>query len=144
MPEVPAGKGKNKMKKPNAKTDTKDEIARYAKAQIPACAEICRTLRREIDSVLTNAASRIYYSMPVWFIKDNAVVGYNAKSSYVNLLFWNGQAFNEKELTAAGKFKAAQIQFTKASEIDLKSLRRWLRKAKKDIWDYKGLRAKKC
>jgi hypothetical protein len=125
------------MKKPNAKTGIKDEIARYEKAQTPAFAEICKTLRKEIDSVLTKATSRIYYSMPVWFIKDNPVVGYNAKSNYVNLLFWNGQAFSEKELIAAGKFKAAQIKFTNVSEIDLKSLRRWLRKSKTDIWDYK-------
>jgi hypothetical protein len=144
MPKVPAGKVIKKMKKLTAEVNTNNEIARYEKEQIPAFAEICNTLHREIDSVLTNATSRIYYSMPVWFIKDNAVVGYNAKQKQVNLLFWNGQAFNEKELTAAGKFKAAQIQFTNASEIDLKSLRRWLRKAKKDIWDYKGLRAKEC
>jgi hypothetical protein len=127
------------MKKPDVKVKEIDEIARYTTAQKLAYAEICRTLRKEIDSVLTRATSRIYYSMPVWFIKDNPVVGYNAKPNYVNLLFWNGQAFNEKDLIAAGKFKAAQIKFTKVSEIDPKSLRRWLRKSKTDIWDYKGL-----
>jgi hypothetical protein len=119
-----------------------DEIDRYARSQIPAHAEICNVLRKEIDSILSEAASRIYYAMPVWFIGDNPVVGYNAKPDYVNLLFWNGQAFNEKELPAAGKFKAAQIKFTKASEIDKKSLRRWLRKSKSAVWDVKGHRDK--
>lgn len=123
------------MKKPIAQNAGIDEIARYTKAQKPSHAGICNVLRAEIDSVLSKAASRIYYAMPVWFVDDKPVVGYNAKPNYVNLLFWNGQAFNEEKLIAAGKFKAAQIKFTKVSEIDPKLLRRWLRKAKTDIWD---------
>jgi hypothetical protein len=130
------------MKKSTAQTQVKDEIDHYAKAQIPAHTEICNLLRKEIDAILPKASSRIYYSMPVWFIGENPVVGYKAMPKYVNLLFWNGQAFNEKELTAAGKFKAAQIKFTKVSEIDPKSLRRWLKKSQKDVWDFKGLRKK--
>lgn len=78
--------------------------------------------------------------MPVWFIGENPVVGYNAKATYVNLLFWNGQAFKEKELIPAGKFMAAQIRFSKASEIDLQALQRWLKKSKSAIGDYKNLR----
>jgi hypothetical protein len=126
------------MKKSTVKIPVDDEIGRYAKAQIPAHTEICNLLRKEIDSILPKASSKIYYSMPVWFIGENPVVGYNAKPKYVNLLFWNGQAFNEKKLIAAGKFKAAQIKFTKVSEIDPISLRRWLRKSKTDIWVLKG------
>jgi hypothetical protein len=76
--------------------------------------------------------------MPVWFINENAVVGYKATDTCVNLLFGNGQAFDEKDLTAAGKFHAARIKYSKASDIDLKSLRRWLKKAKTDIWDLKS------
>jgi hypothetical protein len=132
------------MIKPTVKIHVEDEIDRYAKSQIPAYAAICNSLRKEIDSILTKASSRIYYAMPVWFIGENPVVGYNVKPNHVNLLFWNGQAFNDHGLIAAGKFKAAQIKFTKVSEIDQKSLRRWLRKSKFDIWDLKGLRDKDC
>ena len=68
------------------------------------------------------------------------MAGYNVTAKKgVNLLFWNGQSFDEPALKAAGKFKAAQIQFTDESEIDVKALRRWLKKARTDIWDYRGL-----
>ena len=49
--------------------------------------------------------------------------------------------FDEPGLVAAGKFKAAQIHYGSADEIRVADLRRWLRKAAKDIWDYRGLRA---
>jgi hypothetical protein len=78
--------------------------------------------------------------MPVWFMDGNPVVGYNATAKYVNLLFWNGQSFIEKGLTAAGKFKAAQIKYTDVSEIDEKTLRRWLKEAGTKIWNFKDIR----
>jgi hypothetical protein len=56
----------------------------------------------------------------------------------VNLLFWSGQLFGDSSLKAVGKFKAAQIQFTDASQIDPKALKRWLKKSSKEIWDYQG------
>ena len=59
----------------------------------------------------------------------------------MNLLFWNGQAFDEPALTAAGKFRAAQIKYTDAADIDEQALRRWVRKAAKDIWDFRSYRA---
>ena len=78
--------------------------------------------------------------MPVWFVGENPVVGFNVTAQKgVNLLFWNGQSFGEPALKAAGKFKAAQIQFTDGTQIDLKMLRRWLKKAGTDIWDYSGI-----
>jgi len=90
--------------------------------------------------VLTKATSRIWHAIPVWFIAENPVVGYNVTAKKgVNLLFWNGQSFAEPELKEAGKFRAAQIQFTDVSQIDPKAIRRWLKKAKTDIWDYQGL-----
>ncbi len=78
--------------------------------------------------------------MPVWFVGEDPVVGYKSNGKNVNLLFWNGQAFNEPELRAAGKHKAAQIQFTDIAQIDQKALRRWIGKAGKEIWDYADLR----
>jgi hypothetical protein len=117
-----------------------DEISRYASAQSKTFAEICNLLKNEIDKILINAESRIYYSAPVWFIDDNPIVGYNATAKHVNLLFWSGQEFKEKELIAAGKFKAAQIKYTNITEINIDQLEKWLKKSKTKIWDYKNLR----
>jgi hypothetical protein len=80
---------------------------------------------------------------PVWFVGENPVVGYKASAKYVNLLFWNGQSFGDPALQPAGSFKAAQIKFTKVAEIDRKALRRWLKKAGTEIWDYRALRKRK-
>ena len=53
----------------------------------------------------------------------------------VNLLFWNGQAFDEPGLKPVGKYRAAQAVFRDTAEIDPKAIRRWLRKAKSDVLD---------
>ena len=126
------------------RTAESDDPAAYERAQPPRYRAICRLLRSEISAALPKATSRIYHAVPVWFVGDNAVVGYSVTAKRgVNLLFWNGQALNEPELKAAGKFKAAQIQFQDVAEINTKNLRRWLKKAGKDIWDFSSLR-KKC
>jgi hypothetical protein len=135
-------KPKNTKSDKASKTESagSDAIASYAKAQPEAFDAICQTLQKEIDAALPKADSKIWHAIPVWFIGGNPVVGYKATTKYVNLLFWNGQSFKEPGLEPAGKFKAAQIKFMDVSEIDLKTLRRWLKKAKTDIWDYQGLR----
>jgi len=116
--------------------DGADVIAHYAKTQTPEHAAICRALRAELDAVLPKATSKIWHGSPVWFIGENPVAGYNVTSKKgVNLLFWNGQSFGESALKAAGKGRAAQIQFTDVSEIDPNALRRWLKRAGTDIWD---------
>ena len=116
-----------------------DAIARYDKVQAAEHAAICQALRGEIDDVLPKATAKIWHGSPVWFIGENPVVGYNVTSKKgVNLLFWNGQSFGEPALQPAGKFRAAQIQFTDVSQIDRKALRRWLKSACTDIWDYRG------
>lgn len=105
-------------------------------------AEVCSALRTLIDATLPRATSRIWHGDPVWFMAEHPVVGYSVTSRRsVKLLFWNGQSFDEPELEATGKFKAAQIQFSHVSEIDRKSLRRWLGKARTLIWDYEGIPA---
>ena len=122
----------------------KETIASYVSAQKPELAAVCRLLRKEIDATLPMAGAMIYHGMPVWFIAGNAVVGFGVTSKKkVNLLFWNGQAFKEPDLEAVGKFRAAQIQFGDAEEIDKKKLKKWLKKAGKDIWDFEGMRKKK-
>ena len=113
-----------------------DKVSLYEKKQISKHERICRKLRKEIDLAMPKALSKMYYAMPVWFIEGIPVVSYNATSEYVNLMFWNGQEFHERGLLAAGKYHAAQIKYTDASEIDEKSLRRWLKKAKSLLWDY--------
>ncbi len=67
-------------------------------------------------------------------------MGYKAGGEHVGLLFWNGQAFDEPELKAAGKHKAAKIQFTDIKQVDQKALRRSIGKAGTLIWDYAELR----
>ena len=132
------------MKKKTGKTvKVKDEIGAYGRRQKAGYAEICGVLRKEIEGALPKADSKMYHAIPVWFIGENAVVGYyvTAKKG-VNLLFWNGQALKEPELKPEGSFKAAQIQFQDVKDINKKNLRRWLKKASKKIWDFAGLRKK--
>lgn len=106
-----------------------DAVGDYAKALTQEVAEICATLRSVIDRTLLKATCRIWHGGPVWFIEDNPVVGYSATSKKtVKLLFWNGQSFDEPALKATGKFKAAQVQFENLSEMDLKDLRRWIKR----------------
>jgi len=118
------------------KADTPDEVSAYASGVVKNHMEICRKLQREISAVLTKAEARIWYGMPVWFLGDDPIVGYKSTPKHVNLLFWSGQLFGDCGLNAAGKFKAAQIQFTAASQVDSKALRGWLRKSKTKIWKY--------
>ena len=118
-------------------------VTAYVSAQKPELAAVCRVLRKEIGATLPKAKAKIYHSIPVWFIGENPVVGFNVTAKkQVNLLFWNGKAFKEPDLKAVGKFKAAQTQFGDVEEIDRKKLKKWLKKAGKDIWDYAGMRKK--
>src|SRR5262245_36740069 len=115
-----------------------DVIDGYTRAQSRNDSAICRALRAEIDAALPRARARIWHGSPVWFIGENPVVGYNVTPKHVNLLFWSGQSFGEPALKAAGKFAAAQTQFTEVAQIDTTALRRWLKKASTDIFDYRG------
>jgi len=111
-------------------------VARYAEALPTAHAAICRVLQQEIQRSLLKATSKLWHAMPVWFVGENPVVGYKATAKHVNVLFWNGQSFGDSTLRPVGKFKAAQIQFSEVGEMNLKSLRGWLRKCGTEIWDY--------
>jgi hypothetical protein len=104
-------------------------------------AAICRNLRNEIGAVLPEAEARIYHGSPAWFIGENAVVGFSARpNGAVTLLFWNGKALGEPALDPVGKFQAAQASYAAVSDITVGDLRRWLRKAGKDIWDLAAMR----
>jgi hypothetical protein len=114
-----------------------DQIAAYSEAQPLPFRTICDALRELIDTALPRATSKVWHGSPVWFIDDNPVVGYNATAKAVNLLFWNGQGFDEPALAPVGKYRAAQAVFSDAAAIDAKVIRRWLKKARSDVFDSK-------
>ncbi|MCG3160274.1 MAG: hypothetical protein JMDDDDMK_01343 [Acidobacteria bacterium] len=112
-----------------------DQIVAYSQAQPLALRTICDFLRELIDAALPKATSKVWHGSPVWFIDDNPVVGYSATAKAVNLLFWNGQAFDEAGLKPVGKHRAAQATFVAVAEIAPTVVRRWLKKARSDVFD---------
>jgi hypothetical protein len=128
-------------------SDGDDEVAAYSRAQTPAFRKVCDVLRGLIDKDLPKASCKVWHGSPVWFIDDNPVVGYSVAANSVNLLFWNGQAFDESGLATVGKHRAAQAKFATADEVDTRVIRRWLKKAKADVFDsrafFKKLRERK-
>ena len=118
-----------------------DGVEAYLEAQTPAHGEICRRVVSEIRRCLPTSTARLYHGSPAWFIGENAVVGVSIKAKAgVTLLFWNGQAFEDQSLIPVGQFKAARIRFQVVSEVNTKMLRRLLKKAGKDIWDFARIR----
>lgn len=115
--------------------DGDDSIAAYGQSKALAFRTICDVLRELITTALPKATSKVWHGSPVWFIDANPVVGYKATAKTVSLLFWNGQAFDEPDLEPVGKYRAAQAVFRDAAEIDPKVIRRWLKKAKADVFD---------
>ena len=117
-----------------------DPLLDYARAQTPEAAKACGALRALLDASLPKrAVAKLWHGAPVWFLGENPVVGYSVNAKHrVVLLFWNGQSFGDDALAAVGKFHAAQILYGDAREIDPKAVRRWLRKAAADIWDYRA------
>jgi hypothetical protein len=100
---------------------------------------ICSLLAHEIGLGLPEAKNKIWHAHPVWFLDDNPVVGYGKLTDCVRLLFWSGQSFEERVLTNEGKFKAAEVRYTSADQVNVKDLRRWLKKARNIQWDYKNI-----
>jgi hypothetical protein len=130
---------KNRESKRTA-NDTQSEagIAAYSQALAPELRTICAALRELITAALPDAASKVWHGSPVWFMDENPVVGYNATAKTVNLLFWNGRAFDDPDLQPVGKYRAAQAVFVDAAQIDAKVIRLWLKKARADVFDSKA------
>lgn len=101
--------------------------------------KICNLLAKEIDNNLPEAENKIWHACPVWFLDGNPVVGYGKLKDCIRLLFWSGQSFDEEGLQKEGSFKAAEARYTSAHEINLKNLKRWLKKSKDIQWDYKNI-----
>ena len=101
--------------------------------------DICNLLAREIDQALPESENKIWHAHPVWFLDGNPVVGYSKLKECVRLLFWSGQSFEEVELKKEGSFKAAEIRYTAAVQVNQQNLKRWLTKARDVQWDYKNI-----
>jgi uncharacterized protein YdhG (YjbR/CyaY superfamily) len=100
---------------------------------------ICDTLHEEISRQLPEAESKVWHGQPVWFLEGNPIVGYSRLKQNLQLLFWSGQSFEETNLQPVGKFKAAEIRYRAAAEVDHADLARWLEKSRRIQWDYKNI-----
>lgn len=114
-------------------------VDEYINSLIGQDKEICKLLRAEIDSGLSEAESKIWHAHPVWFLEGNPIVGFAKRKENIQLLFWSGQSFGEKDLESEGTFKASQKRYTKVDQIDTRALKRWLTKARDIQWDYKNI-----
>jgi hypothetical protein len=117
-----------------------DPIAGFAEALDPKLAAVCQKLRATIDRELPSATSKLWHAIPVWFVGENAVVGYDARKAGIVLMFWNGQNFETEGLEASGSFHVGQILYTDPTEIDEALMARWLKEAGENIWDMVGER----
>lgn len=115
------------------------EIQAYNNAQSKIDRDICNLLASEINSNLPKAENKIWHRHPVWFLEGNPIVGYHKLKDSVRLLFWSGQSFDEPGLQKEGSFKAAEVRYTSAEQVNVKDLKRWLKKAQDIQWDYKNI-----
>jgi hypothetical protein len=115
------------------------DIEKYNDKQALDDQEICKILAQEIDRNLSEAESKIWHAHPVWFLDGNPIVGYSKLKQSVRLLFWSGQSFEEESLQNEGSFKAAEARYTNTTQINLKDLKRWLKKSREIQWDYKNI-----
>jgi len=121
-------------------TTMEDKIQSYNNKQTMADKEICDMLAKTIDSELTEAESKIWHAHPVWFLDGNPIVGYSKEKRGIRLMFWSGAGFEEEDLSVRGeKFKDASIFYNNVSEIEIKDLKRWLKKSRERQWDYKNI-----
>ena len=116
------------------------DIATYNNIQTSDDKTICEEIARAIDSVLTEADSKIWHAHPVWFLDGNPIVGYSKQKAGIRLMFWSGADFDEKDLAVRGeKFKDASIFYTHVSQINMEDLHRWLQISRDIQWDYKNI-----
>jgi hypothetical protein len=115
------------------------DITTYNTTQTPQNAAICDLLAAELSRGLPLAESKVWHGGPVWFLDGNPIAGYWVRKSSVQLLFWSGQSFDERDLKAEGKFKAAEAHYKDAFDINSTDVQRWLAKATLIQWDYKNI-----
>lgn len=115
------------------------DIQAYNDSQSAEDREICNILSKEISRNLPGAENKIWHAHPVWFLDGNPIAGYSKLKNCVRLLFWSGQSFDEKDLQKEGTFKAAEVRYTSAKQINKTDLKRWLKKSIEIQWDYKNI-----
>jgi hypothetical protein len=121
----------------------KPEIETYNANQPDGRRGICELLARELQKGLPEAEYKLWHGSPVWFLDGNPIAGYHNLKDSVRLLFWSGQSFDEPELQPEGSFKAAEIRYTSADQVDSEAVQRWLKKSKVIQWDYKNIIGRK-
>ena len=116
------------------------DIRTYNNNQSPTDKKICNLLAKEISTHLPEAENKIWHAHPVWFLDGNPIVGYSKQKAGLRLMFWSGASFEEEALQpGTGKFKDASIIYTSIEEINIKHLKRWLKKSTDTQWDYKNI-----
>ena len=115
------------------------DIEAYNNKQTNEDKEICNMLSQEISRNLPEAENKIWHAHPVWFLDGNPIAGYSKLKNCIRLLFWSGQSFDEDTLQKEGSFKAAEIRYTAAEQINTVDLKRWLEKSRQIQWDYKNI-----
>jgi hypothetical protein len=115
------------------------EVQAYNDAQSKTDKEICNFLAAAISDNLPEAENKIWHRHPVWFLDGNPIVGYHKLKDSVRLLFWSGQSFDEPGLQKEGSFKASEVRYTSSEQVNVKDLKRWLKKARDIQWDYKNI-----
>lgn len=116
-------------------SDTK----KYNQSQSAGDREICELLAQEIAQALPEAENKVWHAHPVWFIEGNPIVGYSKLKHCVRLLFWSGQSFKTPGLREEGKFKAAEMRYESAEQVDVQRLQLWLAESRDVQWDYKNI-----
>jgi hypothetical protein len=101
---------------------------------------ICDLLRAEIVRALPEAESKLWHAHPVWFLDGNPIVGYDRLKHALRLMFWSGQSFDSPGLSAEGTFKAAEVRYTAADQVDVAALAAWLAESRTIQWNYRDIR----
>ena len=116
------------------------EIADFNENQTDVERKICSLLALTLNNYLPEAENKIWHKHHVWFLEGNPIVGYSKLKAGIRLMFWSGASFDEVKLApSTGKFKDASILYTTLEQINIKELKRWLKKSKTIQWDYKNI-----
>lgn len=117
-----------------------NNINDYNNLQSKTEKEICVLLEVLINENLKKSESKIWHGAPVWFLDGNPIVGYSKQKKGIKLMFWSGADFEEEALEIrSAKFKDASIFFTTVEQINVKSLKQWLKKSRDIQWNYKDI-----
>lgn len=116
------------------------DIKAYNEKQIDKDKAICNVLANLIEKNLPEAENKIWHAHSVWFIEGNPITGYSKLKDCVQLMFWSGADFQEKDLKeGTGNFKDASARYTSAEQVNPDDIKRWLEKSRDIQWDYKNL-----